>query len=59
MIDASIISDSDLLEKAKAEKRAKRNAYQKQWRKRFIAEHGIEPAVYYEAKRLKKAQANE
>ena len=56
MIDTNIINDTDLMEKAKKAKREKRNEYYKKWRKRFIAEHGIEPSLYYEAKRLKNAE---
>ena len=56
MIDTSIIDNSELLERAKKIERAKRNEYQKSWRKRFIEKHGIEPNLYYEAKKLKELE---
>lgn len=56
MIDTSIIDNAELIERAKRAKRAKRNEYYKVWRRRFIEEHGIEPSLYYEAKKLKEAE---
>ena len=55
MIDTSILADADLMARAKEAKREKRNEYARKWRRRFKETHGIEPSLYYEAKKLKEA----
>ena len=56
MIDTTIIKDTELLEKARIEKREKSRVYARENRRRFKEKHGIDYNTYLTMKRIKEGR---
>lgn len=56
MIDTSILKDTELLEKAREEKRNKSREYNKEWYRNFKKKHGIDYNTYLLMKKIKEGK---
>ena len=56
MIDATIINDAELLEKAKEIKRKKSREYNRKWRKEFKEKHGVDYETFTIMRKLSKGE---
>jgi len=56
MIDATIIKDAELLEKAKEVKRQKSRDYNRKWRRDFKEKHGVDYETFVIMRKLSKGE---